>query len=92
MPTDLEHQEKSYTNHLETQISDLQKESREDVAALTDSTVNTSSADSEQDAYTGPINLTQEEQIAFVSLILDPPEPGPCIKEAVRWYRELTGT
>ncbi len=35
--------------------------------------------------------LTARETEAFVSAILNPPEPGPVLREAVRHYKNQTG-
>lgn len=37
------------------------------------------------------IRLSREEQVAFVSALLSPSEPGARLKKAVKNYRQKTG-
>ena len=92
-----EHKEKLRDARLEARVSKHQKDLFQRAAALSGWTLSEFVIHSAQDAATKivqeheAIRLSHEEQIAFVKTLLNPPEPGNRLKEAVRFYREKAG-
>lgn len=78
---------------LEARVSSEQKDFFQRAASLTGRTLSELVIDSTQEAATRivqaheTIRLSREEQIAFVSALLAPSEPGPRLRKAVQSYR-----
>jgi uncharacterized protein (DUF1778 family) len=89
--------DKQRNARLEARVSSDQKDFFQRAATLTGRTLSELVIDSTQEAAARivqeheVIRLSREEQIAFVSALLAPVEPGPRIKEAVRRYRQKAG-
>jgi len=89
--------EKSRNARLEARMSSEQKDFFQRAAALTGRTLSELVIDSTQEAATKivqeheVIRLSREEQVAFVSALLAPSEPGPRLKKAVQRYRQKAG-
>lgn len=82
---------------LEARVSSDQKSLFQRAAALSGRTLSEFVIDSTQEAANRIvqehelIRLSREEQMAFVSTLLDPPQPGERLRQAVRAYRHKTG-
>jgi uncharacterized protein (DUF1778 family) len=82
---------------LEARVPSEQKDFFQRAAALTGRTLSEFVIDTAQEAAAKIvreheiIRLSREEQIAFVSAVLAPVEPGARLKKAVRSYRQKTG-
>ena len=82
---------------LEARVSSDQKDFFQRAASLTGRTLSELVIDSTQEAAARivqeheVIRLSREEQVAFVSALLAPSEPGARIDKAVRRYRQKTG-
>jgi uncharacterized protein (DUF1778 family) len=89
--------EKSRNARLETRISSDQKDLFQRAASLTGRTLSELVIDSTQEAATKivreheVIRLSREEQVAFVSALLTPSEPGARLQRAVQGYRQKAG-
>jgi uncharacterized protein (DUF1778 family) len=89
--------EKSRNARLEARVSSDQKDFFQRAASLTGRTLSELVIDSTQDAATKivqdyeVIRLSREEQVAFVTALLTPSEPGPRLQKAVQRYRQKTG-
>ncbi len=92
-----ETKEKPRNARLEARVSSDQKDFFQRAATLTGRTLSELVIDSTQEAATKivqeheVIRLSREEQIAFVTALLAPPEPGPRLKKAVQGYRRKAG-
>lgn len=92
-----ETQEKSRNARLEARVSSDQKDFFQRAATLTGRTLSELVIDSTQEAAAKivqeheVIRLSREEQVAFVSALLNPAEPGVRIKTAVQNYRQKAG-
>lgn len=92
-----EHQEKSRNARLEARVSSDQKDFFQHAATLSGRTLSELVIDSTQEAATKivqeheVIRLSREEQVAFVSALLSPSEPGARLKRAVQGYRLKAG-
>ncbi|MDA8153036.1 MAG: DUF1778 domain-containing protein [Acidithiobacillus sp.] len=81
---------------LEARVSSDQKDFFQRAASLTGRTLSELVIDSTQEAAARivqeheVIRLSREEQVAFVSALLAPSEPGARIDKAVRSYRQKT--
>jgi uncharacterized protein (DUF1778 family) len=82
---------------LEARVSSDQKDFFQRAATLTGRTLSELIIDSTQEAAAKivqeheVIRLSREEQIAFVSALLTPAEPGARLKKAVQSYRQKAG-
>ena len=82
---------------LEARVSSDQKDFFQRAASLTGRTLSELVIDSTQEAAAKivqeheVIRLSREEQVAFVSALLAPSEPGARIGKAVRSYRQKMG-
>lgn len=82
---------------LEARVSSDQKEFFQRAATLTGRTLSELVIDSTQEAAAKivqeheVIRLSREEQVAFVSALLAPAEPGARLRKAVQSYRQQTG-
>ena len=82
---------------LEARVSSDQKDFFQRAATLTGRTLSELVIDSTQEAAAKivqeheVIRLSRQEQIAFVSALLSPSEPGTRLKKAVQSYRQKTG-
>ena len=82
---------------LEARVSSDQKEFFQRAAALTGRTLSDLVIDSTQEAAIKivqeheVIRLSREEQVAFVTALLTPAEPGTRLQRAVQNYRQKTG-
>lgn len=82
---------------LEARVSSDQKDFFQRAATLTGRTLSELVIDSTQEAAAKivqeheVIRLSREEQIAFVSAVLAPAEPGARLKKAVQNYRQKAG-
>ena len=89
--------ERSRNARLEARVPSDQKDFFQRAASLTGRTLSEFVIDSTQEAATKivreheVIRLSREEQIAFVSALLTPAEPGARLKKAVHSYRQKTG-
>ena len=89
--------EKTRNARLEARVSGDQKDLFQRAATLSGRTLSEFVVDSAQEAATKVIQeseiirLSREEQIAFVSVLLSPPEPGARLRQAVAAYRQKTG-
>lgn len=90
-------QEKSRNARLEARVSSDQKDFFQRAANLTGRTLSELVIDSTQEAAAKIvqeheiIRLSREEQMAFVSALLTPSEPGPRLQKAVQSYRQKAG-
>jgi uncharacterized protein (DUF1778 family) len=79
---------------LEARVPSEQKDFFQRAAALSGRTLSEFVIDSTQKAASKVveehelIRLTREEQIAFVSTLLNPPEPGARLRQAAKSYRQ----
>lgn len=82
---------------LEARVSSDQKDFFQRAATLTGCTLSELIIDSTQEAAAKivqeheVIRLSREEQVAFVSALLTPAEPGARLKKAVQSYRRKAG-
>jgi uncharacterized protein (DUF1778 family) len=82
---------------LEARVSSDQKDLFQRAANLTGRTLSELVIDSTQEAATKivqeheVIRLSREEQVAFVSALLAPAEPGARLQKAVQNYRQKAG-
>ncbi|MDA8153587.1 MAG: DUF1778 domain-containing protein [Acidithiobacillus sp.] len=92
-----EKHDKPRNARLEARVSSDQKDFFQRAASLTGRTLSELVIDSTQEAAARivqeheVIRLSREEQVAFVSALLAPSEPGARIDKAVRRYRQKTG-
>lgn len=92
-----ESQDKSRNARLEARVSSDQKDFFQRAASLTGRTLSELVIDSTQEAATKIvqeheiIRLSREEQVAFVSAVLSPSEPGARLQKAVQGYRQKAG-
>lgn len=97
MLSTVETSEKARNARLEARVSSEQKNLFQRAAALSGRTLSEFVIDSTQRAATRIvqehelIRLSREEQLAFVSALLNPPEPGARLRKAVESYRQKTG-
>ncbi len=90
-------QDKPRNARLEARVPSDQKDFFQRAAALSGRTLSELVIDSTQDAATKIlqeheiIRLSREEQLAFVTALLAPSEPGARLQKAVRRYRQKTG-
>ena len=91
-----ENHDKPRNARLEARVSSDQKDFFQRAATLTGRTLSELVIDSTQEAAAKivqeheVIRLSREEQVAFVSALLAPSEPGARIDKAVRSYRQKT--
>ncbi|BBF64710.1 hypothetical protein AFERRID_09280 [Acidithiobacillus ferridurans] len=91
-----EKHDKPRNARLEARVSSDQKDFFQRAASLTGRTLSEFVIDSTQEAAAKivqeheVIRLSREEQVAFVSALLAPSEPGARIDKAVRSYRQKT--
>ena len=91
-----EKHDKPRNARLEARVSSDQKDFFQRAASLTGRTLSELVIDSTQEAAARivqeheVIRLSREEQVAFVSALLAPSEPGARIDKAVRRYRQKT--
>ena len=89
--------DKPRNSRLEARVSTDQKDFFQRAASLTGRTLSELVIDSTQEAAAKivreheVIRLSREEQVAFVSALLSPSEPGARLKKAVKNYRQKTG-
>jgi len=89
--------DKSRNARLEARVSSDQKDFFQRAATLTGRTLSELVIDSTQEAAAKivqeheVIRLSRQEQIAFVSALLTPSEPGARLKKAVQSYRQKAG-
>lgn len=82
---------------LEARVSSDQKDFFQRAANLTGRSLSELVIDSTQEAATKIvqeheiIRLNRDEQVAFVTALLNPSEPGPRLQRAVQKYRQQTG-
>ncbi len=92
-----ETQAKPRNARLEARVSSDQKNLFQRAANLTGRTLSELIIDSTQEAAAKivqeheVIRLSREEQVAFVSALLMPSEPGPRLQKAVQSYRQKAG-
>ncbi len=90
-------QDRPRNARLEARVSSDQKNFFLKAATLTGRTLSELVIDSTQEAAAkivqehDVIRLSREEQVAFVSALLAPSEPGPRLKQAVQNYRQQAG-
>lgn len=89
--------EKPRNARLEARVSSEQKELFQRAASLTGRTLSELVIDSTQEAAKKivqeheVIRLSRQEQMAFVSALLTPSDPGQRLQKAVQGYRQKTG-
>ena len=92
-----ETQDKPRNARLEARVSSDQKEFFQRAATLTGRTLSELVIDSTQEAAAKIvqehelIRLSRKEQIAFVSALLTPAEPGARLQQAIQRYRKKAG-
>ena len=97
MLSTVETSDKTRNARLEARVSSDQKNFFQRAAALSGRTLSEFVIDSTQAAAARIvqehelIRLSREEQLAFVSALLSPPEPGARLHKAVESYRQKTG-
>ncbi|HEV6965240.1 MULTISPECIES: DUF1778 domain-containing protein [Roseateles] len=97
MPNTPETHDKTRNARLEARVSSDQKDYFQRAATLTGRTLSELVIDSTQEAAAKivreheVIRLSREEQVAFVSALLAPSEPGARLKKAVQSYRQKAG-
>ncbi|WGG52024.1 DUF1778 domain-containing protein [Rugamonas sp. DEMB1] len=97
MSDGIEAPEKTRNARLEARVPSEQKALFQRAAALAGQTLSEFVIDSTHEAAVKLIQehelirLSREEQIAFATALLDPPEPGARLRQAVEGYREKTG-
>lgn len=93
----LDPHDKPRNARLEARVSRDQKDFFQHAASLTGRTLSEFVIDSTQEAAAKivqeheVIRLAREEQIAFVTALLAPSEPGSRLQKAVRSYRQKAG-
>ncbi len=93
----IETPEKTRNARLEARVPSDQKAFFQRAAALTGRTLSEFVIDSTQEAAAKIvqeqelIRLSREEQISFVTALLNPPEPGARLRQAVESYRLKSG-
>lgn len=89
--------ENTRTARLEARVSKDQKNLFLQAAVLSGRSLSEFVIESTQEAATKvvkeheTIQLSREEQMSFVSALLNPPEPGSRLRRAVESYRKATG-
>ncbi len=89
--------DKTRDARLEARVSSDQKSLFQRAAALSGRTLSEFVIDSAQEAANRVvqehelIRLSRQEQMAFVSALLEPPEPGARLRRAAASYRRKTG-
>ncbi|MFT7724031.1 MAG: DUF1778 domain-containing protein [Roseateles sp.] len=89
--------DKTRNARLEARISSDQKDFFQRAATLTGRTLSELVIDSTQEAAAKivqaheAVRLSREEQVAFVSALLTPSEPGARLQQAVQRYRQQAG-
>ncbi len=89
--------DKTRNARLEARVSSDQKDFFQRAATLTGRTLSELVIDSTQEAAAKivreheVVRLSREEQVAFVSALLAPSEPGARLKKAVQSYRQKAG-
>jgi uncharacterized protein (DUF1778 family) len=89
--------DKTRNARLEARVSGDQKEFFQRAATMKGQTLSEFVIDSTQKAAVVVvqehelIRLSRAEQIAFVSALLDPPEPGARLRQAAQSYRRKSG-
>jgi len=97
MQTAVNSPSKARGSRLEARISTEQKALFQQAAMLTTRTLSEFVVASAQEAATRiiqaheAIQLSREDQIRFVSALLDPPEPNARLRQAGVQYRAMTG-
>lgn len=97
MPSTVETSGKPRNARLEARVSREQKNLFQRAAALSGRSLSEFVIDSAQEVAARIvqehelIRLSREEQLAFVSALLNPPEPGARLRKAVESYRRKTG-
>jgi uncharacterized protein (DUF1778 family) len=97
MLSTIETSDKTRNARLEARVSSDQKTLFQRAAALSGRTLSEFVIDSTQEAAARIvqeheiIRLSREEQLSFVSALLNPPEPGARLRKAVEAYRLKTG-
>ncbi|MCL1962255.1 MAG: DUF1778 domain-containing protein [Desulfovibrionaceae bacterium] len=92
-----EHKERPRNARLEARVPSAQKALFQRAAALSGRTLSELVIDSTQEMAARivheheVIRLSRQEQIAFVSALLTPPEPGPRLQKAAQTYRRKAG-
>lgn len=88
---------KTRNARLQARVSNDQKDLFQRAATLSGLTLSEFMIDSTQKAAAKVvqendlIRLSREEQIAFVSTLLNPPDPGPRLRQAAESYRKKSG-
>lgn len=89
--------QRSRNARLDARVSSDQKDLFQRAATLSGRSLSEFVIDSAQEAATRIvqehelIRLSKEEQMAFVSALLNPPEPGARLRSAVETYRQKAG-
>jgi uncharacterized protein (DUF1778 family) len=97
MPTTNAQSRKDRTERLEARITQAQKMLFKQAAELEGRTLSDFIVQAASEAARRTvqahqvISLTAQEQKLFVESLLNPPEPGPRLRTAVRRYRKLIG-
>ncbi len=97
MPDTTKTPEKARNARLEARVPSEQKEFFQRAATLVGRTLSEFVIDSTQEAATKVVHehdlirLSREERIAFVTVLLNPPEPGARLRKAVESYRRKSG-
>jgi uncharacterized protein (DUF1778 family) len=97
MPTTNAQSRKDRTERLEARITQAQKMLFKQAAELEGRTLSEFIVQAASEAARRTvqahqvISLTAQEQKLFVESLLNPPEPGPRLRTAVRRYRKLIG-
>ncbi|MDO5624202.1 MAG: DUF1778 domain-containing protein [Pseudomonadota bacterium] len=92
-----ETQDKPRNARLEARVSSEQKDFFQRAASLSGRTLSELVIDSTQEAamkivhHHEVIRLSREEQVAFVTALLTPAEPGARLQQAVESYRQKSG-
>jgi uncharacterized protein (DUF1778 family) len=92
-----ETQDKPRNARLEARVSSDQKDFFQHAASLTGRTLSELVIDSTQEAAARIvqeheiIRLSREEQVAFVTALLTPSEPGARLQKAIKSYRQKAG-
>jgi uncharacterized protein (DUF1778 family) len=92
-----ETQDKPRNARLEARVSSDQKDFFQHAASLTGRTLSELVIDSTQEAAARIvqeheiIRLSREEQVAFVTALLTPSEPGARLQKAIQSYRQKAG-
>lgn len=97
MPDTVKTQDKTRNARLEARVPSNQKDFFQHAASLAGQTLSEFVIDSTQKAAAKVvqehelIRLSREEQIAFVTALLNPPEPGARLRQAAASYRRKSG-